>query len=82
VYPIGRHVPRLLARMQMMTSAIYGMPLAPAALADEKGNVVAVRRCASSAWLEALLRPVCTAMGCSAGLATCPLTGACLSYLT
>jgi hypothetical protein len=43
---------------QMMTSAIYGHNLAPAALADEKGNVVMVRHCASPQWLERLLRPV------------------------
>ena len=64
-----------LAAVQMMTSEIYGMPLTPAALADEKGHVVTVEGPASGARLEALLRPVCTALGCSAGLATAPLTG-------
>lgn len=42
----------------MMTSAIYGHSLTPAALADEKGNVVMVQQCASLHWLERLLRPV------------------------
>ena len=44
--------------MQMMTSAIYGHDLAPAVLADEKGNVVRVETAASPEWLERLLRPV------------------------
>lgn len=44
--------------VQMMTSAIYGHSLTPAALADEKGNVVMVQHCASPHWLERLLRPV------------------------
>ncbi|BDA41353.1 probable D-/L-hydantoinase subunit A at N-terminal half [Coccomyxa sp. Obi] len=68
---MGRAFPEL----QMMTSAIYGHSLTPAALADEKGNVVMVQQCASPHWLEWLLRPVCTAMGCAAGLSTNPLTG-------
>ncbi|CAK0783618.1 hypothetical protein CVIRNUC_006817 [Coccomyxa viridis] len=69
---MGRAFPEL----QMMTSAIYGHDLAPAVLADEKGNVVRVESAASPEWLERLLRPVCTAMGCAAGLSTKPMTGA------
>lgn len=46
---------------QMMTSAIYGCALTPAALADEKGNALLVQQCASPLWLERLLRPVLTA---------------------
>ncbi|CAL5220079.1 g2030 [Coccomyxa viridis] len=69
---MGRAFPEL----QMMTSAIYGHELAPAVLADEKGNVVRVDHAASPQWLESLFRPVCTAMGCAAGLSTKPLTGA------
>ncbi len=42
----------------MMTSAIYGHELAPAVLADEKGNVVRVDHAASPQWLESLFRPV------------------------
>lgn len=44
--------------VQMMTTAIYGVPIAPAALADEKGNAVVVQQVASSHSLEHLLRPV------------------------
>lgn len=59
----------------MMTSAIYGLPITPAALADEKGNSVVVQSVHSAEWLERLLRPLCTEMGCSAGFASRPLTG-------
>lgn len=62
----------------MMTPAMYGYPVTPAALADAQGNAVVVSTAASPAWLEALLRPCCTAMGCSAGFASPPLTGCCL----
>ncbi|KAK9800870.1 hypothetical protein WJX73_003020 [Symbiochloris irregularis] len=68
---MGRAFPEL----QMMTSAMYGHKLTPAALVDDKGNKVVVQDAASPLWLERLLRPVCTAMGCSAGLATSPLSG-------
>ncbi|KAL4447891.1 hypothetical protein ABPG75_005110 [Micractinium tetrahymenae] len=66
----------LRSRPQMMTSAIYGLPVVPAALADEKGNAVVVQRAADTGWLERLLRPLCTEMGCSAGFSARPLTGA------
>ena len=56
--------------LQMMTTAMFGLPLTPAALADEKDNTVVVSKCLNGEWLERILRPVCTAMGCSAGL--CP----------
>lgn len=52
---MGRAFPEL----QMMTPAIYGMPSVPAALADEKGNVVIVTQTGGGDWLERLLRPVC-----------------------
>ena len=51
---------RGVAPVQMMTSAIYGNDLAPAVLADEKGNVVRVEQAASPQWLESLFRPVST----------------------
>lgn len=47
-----------------------------ATLADEKGNALVVRQVVDGQWLERLLRPVCTAMGCSAGFCSRPLTGA------
>ena len=72
--PSAPHLPPV-PPTQMMTSAIYGMPVLPAAIADERGNAVVVQRAASAAWLERLLRPVCTEMGCSAGFSSCPLIG-------
>ena len=42
----------------MMTTAIYGVPIAPAALADEKGNAVVVQQIASIHSVEHMLRPV------------------------
>ncbi|KAL3159203.1 hypothetical protein ABBQ32_011184 [Trebouxia sp. C0010 RCD-2024] len=68
---MGRAFPEL----QMMTTAIYGVPIAPAALADEKGNAVVVQTVANIHSLEHILRPVCTAMGCSAGFASAPVSG-------
>lgn len=44
--------------VQMMTTAIYGVPVAAAALADEKGNAVVVQQIASIHSLEHMLRPV------------------------
>ncbi len=60
----------------MSTSAIAGVSLTPAALADEKGNAVVVRHAADAKWVERLMRAVCTEMGCTAGLATSPMDGA------
>ena len=59
----------LTHHMQMMTSAIYGHDLAPAVLADEKGNVVRVESAASPEWLERLFRPV--RRMCFQGIHTC-----------
>jgi DUF917 family protein len=42
----------------MMTTAICGVPVAPAALADEKGNTVVVQSVANINSLEHILRPV------------------------
>jgi DUF917 family protein len=61
--------------LQMMTTAIHGLPILPAAVADEKGCAVVVQRAPGPAWLERLLRPLCTEMGCSAGFSCRPLTG-------
>lgn len=51
----------------MTTTSIYGLPLTPAGLADEKGSTVIVQECKNGDWLEKMLRPLCTALGCSAG---------------
>ena len=49
---------QFLPGMQMMTSAIYGNALTPAALVDDKGNAVIVQHAVSALWLENMLRPV------------------------
>lgn len=59
----------------MTTSAIAGIALTPAALADEKGNVLIMAAAANMHWVERLLRSACTEMGCTAGLASSPMTG-------
>jgi len=72
----GDFMGRAFPCLNHTTSAIYGLGVAPAALADHLGNVVIVPEVASPRWLEDILRPVCTTMGCIAGLAMKPLTGA------
>jgi len=69
---MGRAFPQL----NHTTAAIYGIPSVPASLADHNGNVVIVSEAASALWLENMLRPVCEIMGCCAGIALRPLTGA------
>lgn len=71
----GDFMGRAFPELQMTTQAIYGLDTTPAALVDEKGNAVVVSMVQSNTWLERLLRPVCTEMGCSSGFATAPLTG-------
>ncbi|WIA10376.1 hypothetical protein OEZ85_010568 [Tetradesmus obliquus] len=68
---MGRAFPEL----QMSTAAIAGVPLTPAAVADDKGNVLLMAAAASPNWAERVLRAACTEMGCSVGLASSPMTG-------
>ena len=56
--PIDMQTVTAFLHMQMMTTAIYGVPIAPAGLADEKGNAVVVQQVASIHRLEHMLRPV------------------------
>jgi DUF917 family protein len=60
----------------MNTAAIAGVPLTPAAVADEKGNVVVMAAAAGPAAVERLLRVVCDELGGSVGLAASPMEGA------
>jgi DUF917 family protein len=66
---------RAFPEMQMTTYSIYGQPTAPAALADDKGNVVLIQRGASEKWVERLGRTAAVAMGGSAGSAMAPMAG-------
>jgi hypothetical protein len=69
--PMGRAFPEL----QMDTFNIGGVSTAPAALADEKGNVLVIARTQDPLWTERLGRVVTVAMGGSAGLAMPALRG-------
>ncbi|WP_428664087.1 DUF917 domain-containing protein [Reyranella sp.] len=66
---------RAFPEMQMTTYSIYGQPTAPAALADDKGNVVLIQKGASEKWVERLGRTAAVAMGGSAGSAMAPMSG-------
>lgn len=61
---MGRAFPEL----QMFLPFVYGSPAYPAALGDEKGNVVAVSFVKTSKHLENFLRMKVVEMGCMAGL--------------
>ena len=63
---------------QMMTSAIYGVPITPCALAGEGGDVVVMRSAADMHSVERVMRAVCDALGASVGLSTSPMDAAML----
>lgn len=63
---------RAILVMQMMTSAMCGSRVTPAALCDDKGNAVTVQHSASPLWLERLLRPVCDGPSMLLKCPTCP----------
>jgi DUF917 family protein len=69
---MGRAFPEL----QMNTFLIAGLPCTPAALADDKGNIVVVPHAVSPLWLERIARAATVAVGCSAAFATAPVSGA------
>ena len=71
----GDGMGRAFPEMQMCTWSIYGHREAPAAMADEKGNIVIIRNTPDDVWLERIARSVVIAMGAAAGLATQPMRG-------
>lgn len=71
----GDGMGRAFPEMQMITWSIYGQRSAPAAMADEKGNVVVFRTTKSDKWMEDLARATVVAMGAAAGLAQAPMRG-------
>lgn len=71
----GDGMGRAFPEMQMITWSIYGQRSAPAAMADEKGNVVVFRSTPSDKWLEDLARACVVRMGAAAGLAQAPMRG-------
>lgn len=68
---MGRAFPEL----QMMTPTIFGHQASPAALADERGNVV-IYDAVDNHWLERLARVHCIEFGSTAYVASYPLTAA------
>jgi DUF917 family protein len=66
---------RAFPEMQMTTYSIYGQPSTPAAMADDKGNVVIIQQTVTEKWAERLGRTAAVAMGGSAGMAMAPMAG-------
>ena len=66
---MGRAFPEL----QMTTAALAGVPVSPAAMTDERGNVVTLSA-TTPKWAEDLARSVCTAMGAEATICLYPMT--------
>jgi DUF917 family protein len=64
---------RAFPEIHMCTPSLYGLPMGPVIVADERGNV-ATFSAVSGEWAERLVRPTCAAMGNAASLAICPMT--------
>ena len=71
----GDGMGRAFPEMQMTTFSIYGHRSTPAAIADERGNVVLVRDAASESWYERLARAIVVSMGGTAVGAEAPMAG-------
>ena len=69
----GDGMGRAFPEVQMTTFFIYGAKPSPAAIADDKGNVVVFRHVEDMYWLERFARDTCVAMGAAAGLAIAPM---------
>jgi DUF917 family protein len=69
----GDGMGRAFPEVQMTTFFIYGARPAPAAIADDKGNVVVFREVIDMYWLERFARDTSVAMGAAAGLAIAPM---------
>ena len=71
----GDGMGRAFPEMQMTTFSIYGHRSTPAAIADERGNVVIVNSVMSETWYERLARSTVVTMGGSAMGAEAPMAG-------
>lgn len=69
----GDGMGRAFPEVQMTTFFIYGAKAAPAAIADDKGNVVVFRQVKDMYWLERFARSTSVDMGAAAGLAIAPM---------
>lgn len=72
----GDGMGRAFPEMQMTTFSIYGHASTPAALADERGNVVIFQHALSELWFERLARSTTVAMGATAVGVEAPMLGA------
>jgi DUF917 family protein len=72
----GDGMGRAFPEMQMTTFSIYGHRSTPAALADERGNVVLFQHAVSEVWFERLARSAVVTMGGTAIGAEAPMQGA------
>jgi len=71
----GDGMGRAFPEVQMTTFFIYGAEASPAAIADDKGNVVVFKHVVDMFWLEKFARDVSVDMGAGAGFATAPMRG-------
>ena len=71
----GDGMGRAFPEMQMCTWSIYGHKSAPAAMADEKGNILVIRDTIDEVWVEKLARSGVVTMGAAAGIAMAPMKG-------
>lgn len=71
----GDGMGRAFPEVQMCTFFIYGAKPSPAAIADEKGNVVVYREVVDMYWLERMARHTTVDMGATAMLALPPMRG-------
>lgn len=69
----GDGMGRAFPEVQMTTFFIYGAKAAPAAIADDKGNVVVFKHVQDMFWLERFARSTSVDMGAGAGLAIAPM---------
>jgi hypothetical protein len=72
----GDGMGRAFPEVQMSTFFIYGLDPSPAAIADDKGNVVVFKKVIDMFWLERFARHIAVDMGAGAGFATAPMPGA------
>jgi hypothetical protein len=71
----GDGMGRAFPEVQMTTFSIYGQEASPAAISDDKGNVVVFRHVVDMLWLERFARHVAVDMGAGAGFATAAMIG-------
>lgn len=69
----GDGMGRAFPEVQMSSFLIYGGPVEPAAISDDKGNVVVFRHVVDMYWLEKFARHVAVGMGAGAGFAVAPM---------